>query len=358
MFESLSQLKGKTVLVTGHTGFKGAWLTIWLNEIGARVIGYSLDPAGENNLFLLANLQDKIIDIRGDIRDLKKLRSIFDQYQPEVVFHLAAQPLVKLSYEQPVYTYEVNVLGTLNVLEAIRHCDSTKVGLMITSDKCYENKEWVWGYRETDSIGGHDPYSSSKGCCEVLVSSYQNSYFPMERFSEHGKVIASVRAGNVIGGGDWSLDRIIPDCVRALEANQNIVIRAPKSIRPWQHVLEPLGGYLTLAEKLLEKDTFYSGSWNFGPEPDNIITVEKLVYTLLEQWGSGCMIKDEKQSAVHEAKLLGLDISKAKYHLNWHPKWNITKTIEKTVEWYKNYKKTDVYNLCVHQLNDYCNVRK
>lgn len=234
MFESLSQLKGKTVLVTGHTGFKGAWLTIWLNEIGARVIGYSLDPAGENNLFLLANLQDKIIDIRGDIRDLKKLRSIFDQYQPEVVFHLAAQPLVKLSYEQPVYTYEVNVLGTLNVLEAIRHCDSTKVGLMITSDKCYENKEWVWGYRETDSIGGHDPYSSSKGCCEVLVSSYQNSYFPMERFSEHGKVIASVRAGNVIGGGDWSLDRIIPDCVRALEANQNIVIRAPKSIRPWQ----------------------------------------------------------------------------------------------------------------------------
>jgi CDP-glucose 4,6-dehydratase len=353
VFNNLKRLKDKTVLVTGHTGFKGAWLAIWLNEIGAKVVGYSLDPLGENNLFELANLKDKIIDIRGDIRDLEKLKSVFDQHQPEVVFHLAAQPLVKYSYEQPVYTYEVNVLGTLNVLEAIRHCDSTKAGIMITSDKCYENKEWVWGYRENDPIGGQDPYSSSKGCCELLVSSYRNSYFPIERFSEHGKMIASVRAGNVIGGGDWSLDRIIPDCIRALEDNQDIIIRAPKSIRPWQHVLEPLGGYLILSAKLLENNTLYSGAWNFGPESESIITVEELVNKLLNQWRSGSWVAENKNSRVHEAKLLGLDISKAKYQLNWHPRWNIDKTIEKTVEWYKNYNQTNVYNLCANQLSAY-----
>jgi CDP-glucose 4,6-dehydratase len=253
MFNNLSSLKGKTVLITGHTGFKGAWLAIWLNEIGAKVIGYSLDPVGEKNLSVLSNIKDKIVDIRGDIRDLEKLKSVFDRYEPEVVFHLAAQPLVKYSYDYPVYTYEVNVIGTLNVLEGIRNCDATKVGIMITSDKCYENKEWVWGYRENDPVGGHDPYSSSKGCCEVLVSSYRNSYFPVERFAEHGKVIASVRAGNVIGGGDWSFDRIIPDCISALESNQDIVIRSPKSIRPWQHVLEPLGGILFLQQNSLKR---------------------------------------------------------------------------------------------------------
>jgi CDP-glucose 4,6-dehydratase len=358
MFKNINLLKNKTVLITGHTGFKGAWLAIWLNEIGARVIGYSLDPIGENNLFALSNLKDKIIDIRGDIRDYKKLKMVFDQYQPEVVFHLAAQPLVKYSYDHPVYTYEVNVLGTMNVLEAIRKCDSTKTGIMITSDKCYENQEWVWGYRENDPIGGHDPYSSSKGCCEILVSSYRNSYFHVDQFEEHGKVIASVRAGNVIGGGDWSLDRIIPDCIRALESDQEIIIRAPHSIRPWQHVLEPLGGYLLLAAKLLEEGTLYSGAWNFGPESDSISSVEVLVNKLLHYWGCGRWLEDRTNSTVHEAKLLGLDINKAKNQLNWHPRWNIDKTIEKTAEWYKSYKQTDVYSLCVNQINEYCKTEK
>jgi CDP-glucose 4,6-dehydratase len=353
MFENLNLLKGKTVLVTGHTGFKGAWLAIWLNKIGANVIGYALDPIGENNLFNLSNLKDKMIDIRGDIRNSEKLNSVFEQYHPEVVFHLAAQPLVKFSYAHPFYTYEVNVLGTMNVLEAIRKCDSTKVGIMITSDKCYENKEWVWGYRETDPIGGHDPYSSSKGCCEVLVSSYRNSFFPVDQFAEHGKVIASARAGNVIGGGDWSLDRIIPDCIRSLEANQDIVVRAPKSLRPWQHVLEPLGGYITLAAKLLENDTLYSGAWNFGPEPDSIITVEDLVNIVLHHWGSGQWVAAEKISTLHEAKLLGLDISKAKYQLNWLPRWNIDRTVKETIDWYKKYENTNVYNLCLKQINKY-----
>ena len=357
MFENVNQLfKGKNVLITGHTGFKGAWLAIWLNEIGANVIGYALDPEVENNLYLLSNLKDKIINIRGDIRDFDKLNSVFNQYKPEVVFHLAAQPLVKYSYEHPLYTYEVNVIGTMNVLEAIRKSDTTKVGIMVTSDKCYENKEWVWGYRENDPMGGYDPYSSSKGCCELLLSSYRNSYFPFDRYAEHGKVIASVRAGNVIGGGDWSLDRIIPDCVRSLEANQDIVIRSARSIRPWQHVLEPLGGYLTVAAKILENGPLYSGAWNFGPASDSIISVEELVNKVLSHWEGGRWIEEQKSSTLHEANLLSLDISKAQYKLNWHPRWGIDQTVEKTIEWYKQYKQTNVYKLCVKQIAEYCNL--
>lgn len=348
--------KDKTVLITGHTGFKGAWLAIWLNELGANVIGYSLDPEGEKNLFVLSKLNKKIIDIRGDIRDYEKLKSVFDQYNPEIVFHLAAQSIVKYSYDHPVYTYEVNVMGTMNVLEAIRKSDTAKVGIMVTSDKCYENKEWVWGYRENDAMGGHDPYSSSKGCCELLTSSYRNSYFPVENFEKHGKVIASVRAGNVIGGGDWSLNRIIPDSIRALESNQDIVIRSPKSIRPWQHVIEPLGGYITLAGKIIEDGPLFSTAWNFGPETHSIITVEDLVNKVLIHWESGRWVPEHKNSTLHEAKLLSLDISKVKYELNWNPRWDIDITVEKTIEWYKKYKQTNVYNLCVKQINEYCHL--
>lgn len=356
MFEHLPQaFRGKNVLITGHTGFKGAWLAVWLNELGANVIGYSLDPAGETNLFQLANLKDKIVDIRGDIRDFEKLKSVFHDYKPEIVFHLAAQPLVNYSYDHPHYTYEVNVMGTLNVLEAIRQSDTAKIGIMITSDKCYENKEWVWGYRETDPMGGYDPYSSSKGCCELLISSYRNSYFPIDRLTEHGKVIASVRAGNVIGGGDWSMDRIIPDCIKHLESDRTLVIRSPKSIRPWQHVLEPLGGYLTLASKLLENPLLYTGAWNFGPTSSNIITVRELVHKVLSYWGSGTWEEEHTLSKKHEANLLNLDISKALYELDWHPRYDIDQTIEKTVDWYKQYKNTDVYQLCVRQINEYCN---
>lgn len=349
---------GKTILITGHTGFKGSWLSLWLNELGATVIGYSLDPKNKNDNFNITNLQNNIIDIRGDIRDFNKLNKVFTDYKPEIVFHLAAQPLVKYSYEYPRETYEVNVVGTMNVLEAIRLHESAKIGIMVTSDKCYENKEWPWGYREIDPMGGHDIYSSSKGCCELLISSYRNSYFSEENFSQHKKIIASVRAGNVIGGGDWSIDRIIPDCIRALESNKNIIIRNPTAIRPWQHVLEPLSGYLLLTEKIINNGILYSGAWNFGPSLSNIVSVEKLVTSLLDIWGCGDWTAENIGPInFHEANLLNLDISKAKFNLNWQPKWSLQQTLENTIEWYKHYNSytsSEMINLCISQIKQYC----
>lgn len=346
--------KDRTVLVTGHTGFKGTWLSIWLNMLGANVIGYSLDPVTHKNIFELSGIKDKIIDIRGDVRDSQAVEKVFQQYRPEIVFHLAAQPLVKYSYNHPKETYDVNVMGTLNILEAIRKTDETKTGIFITTDKCYENKEWVWGYRENDPVGGYDPYSSSKACCELLVASYRNSYFNENKFQEHGKVISTVRAGNVIGGGDWAENRIISDSIHALEKGKPISIRSPKSIRPWQHVLEPLNGYLLLTSQILLHGPAFSGAWNFGPGDEGIITVEKLVDLLVERWGDGSWTID-KETDVHEAKLLSLDISKAKHKLNWTPRWNIFETIEKTAHWYKSYKNCDIYNLCTKQIDEYCN---
>lgn len=345
--------RNKKVLITGHTGFKGSWLATWLTKLGAEVIGYSLDPVNRDCLFELANLQNKMVDIRGDIRDSVKLQAVFDQYQPEIVFHLAAQSLVKQSYRDPVYTYEVNVMGTMHVLEAIRKTPSVKAGIMVTSDKCYDNKEWVWGYRETDPMGGYDPYSSSKGCCELLISSYQHSFFPTASYSSHGKLIASVRAGNVIGGGDWAEDRIIPDSVRSLLSGQSIKVRSPQSIRPWQHVLEPLSGYLKIGAYLYEGKTEYAESWNFGPESDSVTTVAQLVEKIVEQWKGGSWEVDTVHSTEHEAKLLSLDINKAKYYLDWHPKWNINQTVYYTMEWYKLYQEVDVYELCLNQISAY-----
>jgi len=345
--------QNKTVLLTGHTGFKGAWLAIWLNELGANVIGYSLDPETKGSLFESAGLQEKMTDIRGDIRDFAKLKSVFEQYQPDIVFHLAAQSLVKYSYDYPVYTYDVNVMGTMYVLEAIRQTKSVKAGIFVTSDKCYENNEWIWGYRETDPLGGYDPYSSSKGCCELLISSYRHSFFPISDYQKHGVLLASVRAGNVIGGGDWSKDRIVPDCIRALRAKEPIVIRSPQAIRPWQHVLEPLSGYLLLGTKLYRGETNYAEAWNFGPEPESITTVEKLVHKIIHSWKSGSWELATAKPQVHEATLLSLDISKAKYHLNWHPKWRIEETVQKTIEWYQQYRTTDNYDLCVGQIKEY-----
>lgn len=347
--------KGKTVLVTGHTGFKGSWLSIWLEELGAEVIGYGLDPYTEKDNFVVCGLKDRIIDIRGDIRDLNNLQKVFNKYNPEIVFHLAAQPLVRLSYEMPKETYETNVMGTLNVLECIRSSDSVKVGIMITTDKCYENREQIWPYREEDPMGGYDPYSSSKGCCELLISSYRNSFMNPKDYEKHGKAIASVRAGNVIGGGDWSRDRIVPDCIRSLVENRDIEIRNPNAVRPWQHVLEPLGGYLLLASKMYEDGMSYSSGWNFGPNYESIVPVKDIVDIMVNKWGKGKWVNISKCNDLHEANLLSLDCTKAKAYLNWTPRLNIEEALKFTVDWYKDFGNKDLYQLCVNQIENYCN---
>ena len=349
--------KGKRVLVTGHTGFKGSWLSIWLHELGAEVIGVSLDPYSERDNFLLSGIGEKIkADIRADIRDRQKMRSIFAEYKPEIVFHLAAQPLVRLSYEQPVETYETNVIGTINVLEAIRATDSVKVGVMITTDKCYDNKEQLRGYKEDDPFGGYDPYSSSKGACEIAIQSWRRSFFNPEQFAKHGKSIASVRAGNVIGGGDWSLDRIIPDCIRALEADKPIEIRSPKSVRPWEHVLEPLSGYMLLAQKMWEKPTEYCEGWNFGPESESVSTVWEVATELVKNFGKGELKDCSNPNAVHEAQLLMLDITKAKTKLGWKPRLNMQQCLALVADWYKRYQTENVYNLCVDEIKKFIGV--
>ena len=346
--------RGKRVLVTGHTGFKGSWLAVWLHEIGAEVIGVGLDPATERDNFELTGIGGKIAaDIRADIRDGERLKHIFKEYKPEIVFHLAAQPLVRLSYQCPVETYQTNVMGTINVLEAIRATGSVKIGVMITTDKCYENREQIWGYRENEAMGGYDPYSSSKGAAEIAIASWRRSFFNPDKYSEHGKAVASVRAGNVIGGGDWALDRIIPDCIRALEAGLPIDIRSPRSIRPWQHVLEPLSGYMLLAKKMWEEPAKYCEGWNFGPNPEGISTVWEVASKVIENYGCGSLRDLSDTNALHEAKLLLLDISKARFCLGWQPRMNIDQTIELTVDWYKNYNVENPYQLCIRQINRY-----
>ncbi|MBP5768286.1 MAG: CDP-glucose 4,6-dehydratase [Fibrobacter sp.] len=343
--------KGKRVIITGHTGFKGSWLSIWLHELGAEIVGVSLDPSSDRDNFVLSGIGKKIkADIRADIRNLQKMKDIFAEYQPEIVFHLAAQPLVRLSYEKPVETYETNVMGTVNILEAIRATDSVKVGVMITTDKCYDNKEQLQGYKENDPFGGYDPYSSSKGACEIAIQSWRRSFFNLEQFEKHGKSIASVRAGNVIGGGDWSLDRIIPDCIRALEANKPIEIRSPKSVRPWEHVLEPLSGYMLLAKKMWDNPTKYCEGWNFGPEAESISTVWEVASELVKNFGKGELKDCSNPNAVHEAQLLMLDITKAKTRLDWKPRLNMQQCMALVADWYKRYKHEDVYNLCVEEL--------
>lgn len=345
--------KGKRILVTGHTGFKGSWLSIWLKELGAEVIGYSLDPYTEEDNFVLSHLSEKIVDIRGDIRDRKHLREIFNKYQPEIVFHLAAQPLVRLSYDIPVETYETNLMGTINILEEIKNCENTKIGIMITTDKCYENKEQIWGYRENESFGGYDPYSSSKGACEIAIQSWRNSFFNPKDYEKHGKSIASVRAGNVIGGGDWAKDRIVPDCIRALEEGKDIEIRSPKSIRPWEHVLEPLSGYLLLGQKMMENPIKYCEGWNFGPNLDAIVNVWEVAEKIVKNYGKGNLKDISNSNALHEAKLLLLDITKSRFELGWKPTLTIDESIELTTEWYKRYVNEDIYKLCVEQIKKF-----
>lgn len=347
--------QGKRVLVTGHTGFKGSWLCIWLHELGAEVIGVSLDPATERDNYVLSGIGGKIsADIRTDIRDGERMKEIFHRYKPEIVFHLAAQPLVRLSYECPVDTYQTNVMGTINVMEALRATDSVRVGVMITTDKCYENKEQIWGYRENEPMGGYDPYSSSKGAAEIAIASWRRSFFnPDDYGRKHHVSLASVRAGNVIGGGDWAKDRIIPDCIRALETGQPIEIRSPKSIRPWQHVLEPLSGYMLLAQKMWSEPTAYCEGWNFGPRMESISTVWQVAQEVVKDYGQGQLKDVSDPNALHEANLLMLDISKAKFRLGWEPRMNIHECIAMTVDWYRHYRQGNIFRLCVEQIEKY-----
>lgn len=351
-------LYGKRVLITGHTGFKGSWLAIWLKELGAKVLGYSLEPPSNPNNFEATNISNRIIHVHGDIKDFSNLKKIFVEFQPEIVFHLAAQPLVRHSYEEPQITFETNVMGTVNMFELVRTTPSVRVFINVTSDKCYENKEWTWGYRENDPLGGHDPYSSSKACAELVSQAYIKSFF-----SQRERVgVASVRAGNVIGGGDWGTDRLLPDCIRSLSRGEGILIRNPNAIRPWQFVLEPLRGYLLLVAKLFEKPKDYMGAWNFGPDNESCIAVSEVVDKVISYWGSGTWRKvstklnDNKQ----EMNLLKLNCDKANSFLKWRGILDIDSAIKMTVEWYKAFYNSpateDMYNLCVAQINEYMQV--
>ena len=347
--------KGKKVFITGHTGFKGSWLSIWFQELGAEVVGVGLAPYSEKDNFVLSGIGKRIkADIRADIRDGEKMKQIFAEYQPEIVFHLAAQPLVRLSYEQPVETYQTNVMGTINIMEAIHATKSVKVGVMITTDKCYDNKEQLKGYVETDPFGGYDPYSSSKGACEIAIQSWRRSFFNPEDYGKkHTVSIASVRAGNVIGGGDWAKDRIIPDCIRALETTKVIDIRSPKAVRPWEHVLEPLSGYMLLAQKMWEKPTEYCEGWNFGPEAESVLTVWEVASAIIESFGFGELKDVSDPNAFHEANLLMLNIEKAKIRLGWKPRLNAKECAVLTSDWYKRYKTENVYEICLDEINKF-----
>lgn len=346
--------RGKRVLITGHTGFKGSWLSIWLHELGAEVVGVGLDPYSEKDNFVLSGIGNKILtDIRADIRDAKAMKEIFNTYQPEIVFHLAAQPLVRYSYDEPVMTWETNVMGTIHVMEAFRKCASAKVAVMITTDKCYENREQNHAYKEDEPMGGYDPYSSSKGADEIAISSWRRSFMNPAEYEKHGKSIASVRAGNVIGGGDWAKDRIIPDCIRAIEAGQAITIRSRHAVRPWQHVLEPLSGYMMLAQKLWENPTEYCEGWNFGPKMDAVVPVWDVATMLTKEMGKGELLDQTEPNAPHEANLLMLDIAKAQTRLGWTPRLTTAEAIALTADWYKRYQSEDVYQLCVEEIESF-----
>lgn len=328
--------KNKRVLITGHTGFKGTWMSLWLRELGADVLGYSLDPPTKPSIFESVNLEKKVKHVIGDIRDENKLFSVFDEFKPEFVFHLAAQPLVRFSYREPKITYETNVMGTVNIFEAIKKTTSVRVFINVTSDKCYENKDWHYGYREIDPIGGNDPYSSSKGCVELITAAYRCSFFNIEKYHEHKVSISSVRAGNVIGGGDWGEERLVPDCIKSLTKDKDIFIRYSRAIRPWQFVLEPLSGYLWLGALMYNNGIKYGGAWNFGPDNSEIVSVEELVKLIINVWGKGKYCLDTS-SHKHEERRLRLDCGKANDLLKWKSIYNINETVEETVSWYKDY---------------------
>lgn len=323
---------GKRVLLTGHTGFKGGWLSLWLQSMGAELKGLALEPPTNPSLFVLAKVAQGMDSEIGDIRNYDVVYRVVSSFKPEIVIHMAAQPLVRYSYQNPVETYATNVMGTVHLLEAVRQVGSARVFVNVTTDKCYENKEWVWGYREDEPMGGYDPYSSSKGCSELITSAYRRSYF-----SKTGTALASARAGNVIGGGDWAEDRLVPDILRAFEKNQPVVIRNPHSTRPWQHVLEPLSGYLALAEKLWHEPSIYAGGWNFGPVDEDAQPVQWIVERLCSAWGLGARWEVDGENHPHEASYLKLDISKARHEMGWSPTWALNVALNQIVEWHKGY---------------------
>jgi CDP-glucose 4,6-dehydratase len=346
--------KNRKVLITGHTGFKGSWLCLVLNMLGADVYGYALKPPTEPSLFNEAKVDELITSYIGDVRDYKHLNEVVSKIQPEIVIHMAAQALVRESYKTPVETYAINVMGTVHLLDACRNTSSIKAIVNVTTDKCYENKEWHWGYRENESMGGYDPYSNSKGCSELVTSSFRNSYFNPNNYEEHGVAVASARAGNVIGGGDWADDRLIPDFIRSITKGEKVEIRSPFAIRPWQHVLEPLAGYLSLAAKLHSEGAKYAEGWNFGSDDSDAQNVEWITKTICEMWGNGASFSIDTNPQPHEANYLKLDCSKAKAELGWLPKWDINKTLESIVSWNKAFLKGDnIRNITEQQIEEY-----
>ena len=344
--------KGKKVYLTGHTGFKGSWLSLWLQNMGALVKGYSLDVNTTPALFSLANVAEEMESEIGDIRNLEQLTKSMVSFMPDVLIHMAAQPLVRLSYKEPVDTYTTNVIGTVNVLEAARKCTNLKAIVSVTTDKCYENKERERGYREDEPMGGYDPYSSSKGCAELVTSAYKRSFFS----SENTASLASARAGNVIGGGDWAEDRLIPDILKSFEKSEPVIIRNPLSTRPWQHVLEPLSGYLVLAQELFLNGDEYAEGWNFGPKDEDCKPVSWILDQMVTSWGNNVSWSKDKNNNPHEAGFLKLDCSKASNRLKWNPKWNLQETLEMIVNWHQNYLiGINMNKECLKEINKYTN---
>lgn len=328
--------QGKRVFLTGHTGFKGGWLSLWLQSLGAEVTGYALTAPTNPSLFEVAKVADGMKSIIGDIRDLNALQNAMQDASPDIVIHMAAQPLVRYSYANPVETYSTNVMGSVHLLEAVRNTKSVKAVVNVTSDKCYENREWVWGYREDEAMGGYDPYSNSKGCAELVTAAYRASFFNPEHYEKHGVAVASARAGNVIGGGDWAGDRLIPDFIRAIAAGETVVIRSPNAIRPWQHVLEPLSGYLILAEKLYTEGSQFADAWNFGPSDSDAKSVKWIINQLVDNWADGAGFKIDSYAAdLHEAHFLKLDCSKARMSLGWKPQWDAGEAVRRICAWHK-----------------------
>ncbi len=346
--------KGKAVFITGHTGFKGSWLSLWLQSMGARVTGFSLPPPTDPSLFAVGRVHEGMDSISGDIRNLEQLQAAIERSKPEIVVHMAAQSLVRDSYQNPLETYSTNVMGTVNVLEAVRRVGGVRAVINVTSDKCYENREWVWGYRENEPLGGYDPYSSSKGCAELATAAYRRSFFNVGDYAKHGVALASVRAGNVIGGGDWAGDRLMPDMVRAFMGRRPVQIRNPLAVRPWQHVLEPLSGYLLLAQRLWDDGARFAEAWNFGPHAEDSRPVSWVVARVAELWGDSAKWEMDAGSHPHEAQQLRLDCSKAQARLLWQPRLDIEQALQMTIDWYRGYERGEnMHTMTMTQIRSY-----